>query len=45
MKPTDFSTHVSGFLAHHLAAQRNLSLMETRSEGATNLIQTEASKP
>jgi len=25
MKPTDFSTHVSGFLAHHLAAQRNLS--------------------
>jgi len=25
MKPTDFSIHVSGFLTHHLAAQRNLS--------------------
>ena len=25
MKPTDFSVHVSNFLTHHLAAQRNLS--------------------
>jgi site-specific recombinase XerD len=25
MKPTDFSIHVTSFLAHHLAAQRNLS--------------------
>src|SRR6201998_3782033 len=25
MKPTDFSIHVSSFLTHHLAAQRNLS--------------------
>jgi len=25
MKPTDFSVHVSHFLTHHLAAQRNLS--------------------
>ena len=25
MKPTDFSLHVSNFLTHHLAAQRNLS--------------------
>ena len=25
MKPTDFSVHVTNFLTHHLAAQRNLS--------------------
>jgi integrase/recombinase XerD len=25
MKPTDFSVHVTGFLTHYLAAQRNLS--------------------
>ncbi|MYA16966.1 MAG: tyrosine-type recombinase/integrase [Gammaproteobacteria bacterium] len=25
MKPTDFSVHMTGFLTHHLAAQRNLS--------------------
>lgn len=25
MKPTDFSVHLTGFLSHHLAAQRNLS--------------------
>ena len=25
MKPTDFSIHLTGFLTHHLAAQRNLS--------------------
>src|SRR5258705_1182758 len=25
MKPTDFSIHVTSFLTHHLAAQRNLS--------------------
>jgi len=25
MKPTDFSIHVTGFLTHYLAAQRNLS--------------------
>src|SRR5256884_9543542 len=25
MKPTDFSIHVTNFLTHHLAAQRNLS--------------------
>ena len=25
MKPTDFSQHMTGFLTHHLAAQRNLS--------------------
>ena len=25
MKPTDFSIHVTSFLTHYLAAQRNLS--------------------
>ncbi len=25
MKPTDFSVHVTNFLTHYLAAQRNLS--------------------
>jgi site-specific recombinase XerD len=25
MKPTDFSTHVTQYLTHYLAAQRNLS--------------------
>ena len=25
MKPTDFSVHLTGFLSHHLTAQRNLS--------------------
>ncbi|MDE2988982.1 MAG: site-specific integrase, partial [Chloroflexota bacterium] len=25
MKPTDLSVHLTGFLSHHLAAQRNLS--------------------
>jgi hypothetical protein len=25
MKPTDFSVHVTGFLTHYLAAQRNVS--------------------
>ena len=26
MKPTDFSTHLTRYLTHHLAAQRNLSV-------------------
>lgn len=31
MKPTDFSVHLTGFLTHHLAAQRNLSPNTIRS--------------
>ena len=27
MKPTDLSIHVTQFLTHYLAAQRNLSLL------------------
>lgn len=31
MKPTDFSVHVTSFLMHYLAAQRNVSYSYTSS--------------
>src|SRR6516162_1687721 len=33
MKPTDFSIHVTSFLTHYLAAQRNLSPIPSRHTG------------